>query len=276
MGIGWVVTDPDGYEVERYSKWEAWPYTGAGGEHEFIGGRFNLAKIGGYSISIALSMNPDNPVIVDTYTGWLCTVSEVPEAEFSLSRPYVPQAPVYPGTVIDIHCPVTMVAGETLDRLYAIVKIYEGSIWPGHGTLLSTKQTPFFTLAPGETKEVIIHRAAVAGTIDRRDVEVEIYRAGKLLIEDEWDDVYYVEEKPVEKYMLTVIVWGMYPGYVTVNGVTVTTTGSFYYDAGTTVTLTAVGGSFLRWIIDTEWQAYEVRTTTVTMNRDIEAIAGFE
>lgn len=277
MGINWVVTDPDGITVENYSKWEAWPYTGAGGEHEFIGGRFSLSKIGNYSISIALSMNPDSPVVVDRYTGLLCTVSEVPEAEFSLSQPYVPQAPVYPGTAIDIHCPVTMVSGEAQTRLYAIVKIYEGSFWPGHGILLLTKQTPFFSLAPGETKEVIIHRTAIAGTIDRRDVEVEIYLAGELLKGSEWDDTYYVEEKPVVKHMLMVTVYGMYPGYVTVTpGGKVTTTGSFHYDAGTRVTLTAVGGSFLRWIIDTEWQAYGVRTVTITMNRDMEAIAGFE
>ncbi|MBA7694027.1 hypothetical protein ES703_102627 [subsurface metagenome] len=200
-----------------------------------------------------------------------------PELEFSLTRPYVPQAPIYPGTAIDIHCPVTLVSGEAQTRLYAIVKIYEGSFWPGHGALLSTKQTPFFSLAPGETKEIIIRRTAIAGTIDRRDVEVEIYLAGELLKESEWDDIYYVEEKPVAKYMLTVTVYGMYPGYVTVTpGGKVTTTGSFYYDAGTRVTLTAVGGSFLRWIIDTEWQAYGVRTTTITMNRNMEAIAGFE
>ncbi|GAJ03715.1 unnamed protein product, partial [marine sediment metagenome] len=33
-----------------------------------------LDKPGTYKINIALSMNPSNPVIVDTYYGSLCTV----------------------------------------------------------------------------------------------------------------------------------------------------------------------------------------------------------
>ena len=84
MGITWIVYDPDGIVVEEYSAWEAWPYTGAGGEHEFIGGRFNLDKPGTYTITVALYMNPDIPEIVDSYYGTLCTVeAAVPEPEFS-------------------------------------------------------------------------------------------------------------------------------------------------------------------------------------------------
>ena len=81
MGIHWYVYDPDGVLVEEYAAWEAWPYTGAGDDHEFIGGRFNLDKVGTYTIKVYLSMNPDAPVIVDTYNGILCTT--VPECEFS-------------------------------------------------------------------------------------------------------------------------------------------------------------------------------------------------
>ena len=77
MGISWVVRGPDGRVVEEYSAWEAWPYTGAGSTHEFIGGRFNLDEVGTYTINIALSMNPDDPEIVDTYYGSLCTVTPV-------------------------------------------------------------------------------------------------------------------------------------------------------------------------------------------------------
>ncbi|GAI55562.1 unnamed protein product, partial [marine sediment metagenome] len=58
-----------------YSDWEAWPYTGAGKEHEFIGDRFNLNKTGGYRLEVSLMMNPDNPVVVDTYSGILCAVA---------------------------------------------------------------------------------------------------------------------------------------------------------------------------------------------------------
>lgn len=81
MGIYWIVKDPDGLVVEEYFAWEMWPYTGAGKEHEFIGGRFDLNKPGTYTINAGLLMNPDNPTYVDTYYGSLCTV--VPESEFS-------------------------------------------------------------------------------------------------------------------------------------------------------------------------------------------------
>ena len=83
MGIWWQVKDPGGTVVEEYSAWEAWPYTGAGSAHEFIGGRFDLDKVGTYRINIALSMNPGNPVIVDTYYGNLCTVAAVLVPTFS-------------------------------------------------------------------------------------------------------------------------------------------------------------------------------------------------
>jgi len=78
MGISWIVRDPDGITVEEYSDWEDWPYTGAGKDHEFIGGRFNLNKRGTYLLDVGLIMNPDDPVIVDEYRGVLCTVVEAP------------------------------------------------------------------------------------------------------------------------------------------------------------------------------------------------------
>lgn len=83
MGISWFIYDPDGYEVERYSDWEFWPYTGPGREHGFIGGRFNLDKAGTYQIYVSLLMNPDAPIIVDVYYGNLCTVAPlVPSPQF--------------------------------------------------------------------------------------------------------------------------------------------------------------------------------------------------
>ena len=84
MGIYWIVKDPDGITVEEYSAWEAWPYTSPGSEHEFIGGRFTLGKVGTYTINAGLLMNPDAPVYVDIYYGTLCTVAAaVPSPEFS-------------------------------------------------------------------------------------------------------------------------------------------------------------------------------------------------
>ena len=76
LGITWDVRDPDGLLVERYTEWEMWPYTGAGGEHEFIGDRFDINKNGDWRITIELLMNPDSPVVVDSYDGVLCSVTE--------------------------------------------------------------------------------------------------------------------------------------------------------------------------------------------------------
>ncbi len=82
LGIYWIVKDPDGITVEEYYDWQAFS-TGPGDEHEFIGGRFNLDKVGTYDIQVGLLMNYDNPVYVDIYYGDLCTVAAaVPEPEF--------------------------------------------------------------------------------------------------------------------------------------------------------------------------------------------------
>ena len=85
MGIIWSVKDPEGYEVEHYSAWEAWPYNPPGGEHKFDGGRFDIDKPGVWTIEIALYMNHDDPVIVDSYTGTLCQV-EVIEYAGTISK----------------------------------------------------------------------------------------------------------------------------------------------------------------------------------------------
>ena len=76
LGIGWTVSDPDGVIVEEYGTWEAWPYTSPGGEHEFIGSRFDINKVGNYMIAIELRMNESDPVVVDSYVGVLCQVTE--------------------------------------------------------------------------------------------------------------------------------------------------------------------------------------------------------
>ncbi len=83
MGIYWIVKDRDGVTIQEYSAWEALPYTSAGSTHEFIGGSFDLNKVGTYTIDAALYMNPADPQIVDRYTGTLCSVTAVvPQPEF--------------------------------------------------------------------------------------------------------------------------------------------------------------------------------------------------
>lgn len=81
LGISWIVRDPDGLLVELYptNKDIEWSTTGAGHDHEFIGGRFEFFKEGIYTIDVSLFMNQDNPVVADSYDGALCTVVvEVP------------------------------------------------------------------------------------------------------------------------------------------------------------------------------------------------------
>jgi len=97
LGVHWTVKDPEGIVIENYEHWEMWS-TGPDDDHEFIGDRFDLNKEGIYTIAMDLLMNPDNPVIVDSYQGDLCTTTlEVPP-EFKLIQHTVyPYAYVHDG-----------------------------------------------------------------------------------------------------------------------------------------------------------------------------------
>ena len=116
--------------------------------------------------------------------------------DFDLTRPTVTPAEIFPGTEITLTCPVTSACTKE-QTATAKVKIYEGSFYAGHGALITTKTSTPFSIVPGQTYDVIVHHTAIAGTIDRRDVEVEVYVGGKLIKENEWDDVYYVIPPPV-------------------------------------------------------------------------------
>lgn len=72
--ISWVVKDPDGVTVESYS--DDGGTIGAEKDHEFIGGRFDINKTGNWTIAIGLFMNRADPVLVDSYEGVLCRVTE--------------------------------------------------------------------------------------------------------------------------------------------------------------------------------------------------------
>ena len=100
LGISWIVRDPDGLLVELYpeNKDIEWSDTGAGKDHEFIGGRFEFFKEGTYTIDVKLFMNPDDPVVVDSYDGPLCTTTtEVPTAFELLEETIYPYAYIYEG-----------------------------------------------------------------------------------------------------------------------------------------------------------------------------------
>jgi len=83
LGIHWIVREPptveypDGRVAQDYEDWEGWPNTSPGDDHEFISWeRFDINKPGDWTISIGLFMNQDDPVMVDSYDGVLCRVTE--------------------------------------------------------------------------------------------------------------------------------------------------------------------------------------------------------
>ena len=76
MGAKWDVIDPDDEIVDSYLDWEMFS-TGPGLEQGFVGNRFIIDKPGVWNILVQLLMNPADPVVVDSYVGILCVVTEV-------------------------------------------------------------------------------------------------------------------------------------------------------------------------------------------------------
>ncbi|GAH58049.1 unnamed protein product [marine sediment metagenome] len=79
MIISWVVREPptaeypEGRVAESYG--DDAGTIGAGQDHEFIGGRFDINKAGNWTIAIGLFMNRADPVLVASYEGILCVVT---------------------------------------------------------------------------------------------------------------------------------------------------------------------------------------------------------
>jgi len=117
------------------------------------------------------------------------------EIDFILAPPSVTPPTIIPGAFITIVCPITS-ACNTPQTIRARIIIYEGSWLPAHGSVITTKWSAPFTIAPGQTFNAIVNHYAVEGTIDRRDIEVEVYIVGEIVKEAEWDDVYYVAPGP--------------------------------------------------------------------------------
>ncbi|GAH24489.1 unnamed protein product, partial [marine sediment metagenome] len=112
LGLSWLIKDPDGNTVEEGTDWEGveilpeWlpgGYTGPGGQHHFIipPGALDYVefeKLGIYTMSIQLLMNPDDPVTVASYDGALCTVTiEVPPEYELIQHTVYPHAYIYEG-----------------------------------------------------------------------------------------------------------------------------------------------------------------------------------
>ena len=121
----------------------------------------------------------------------------MPELDFDLAKPWSSEASVDPGTPITLTCPVTSRCSATVNAQIR-VKIYEGSLFLGHGDQIAEYRSDIFEIRQNQTKNIVINHTTVEGTIDRRDVEVEVYVDSQLVKESEWDDVYYVTEVPPE------------------------------------------------------------------------------
>lgn len=140
MGVSWVVKDPDGIVVEEYSRWEMFA-TAPGDEQEFIGGRFDLDKPETYTLNAVLMMNPDNPVVVDSYDGDLCVVTTEPPPTYELLEETIyPYAYVYDGPhdggvfnfKSDPFTPASWIAGN-------FAAICEGEVLRTGGQVLETR-----------------------------------------------------------------------------------------------------------------------------------------
>ncbi|MDD4985212.1 MAG: hypothetical protein PHQ43_05400 [Dehalococcoidales bacterium] len=104
-----------------------------------------------------------------------------------------------PNTNIQITCPITSQSTGSA-RVKVKLLIYEGSVLPTHGTKLKEYLSAEKTIAPGAGASFVFSHTTIEGTIDRRDVGVEVqYWNGSTWVADgsnEWDDLYYV--RPTE------------------------------------------------------------------------------
>lgn len=126
LGIVWTVKDPDGVVVEEYVDWSYGH--GPGDDHEFIGDRFDMVKEGTYTIEVYLVMGTyDNPIVVDSYQGALCTVTlEIPPEYELIQDTVYPYAYVYDGdtelSIFTFTTPAFVPAGWAAEKFAAAVE----------------------------------------------------------------------------------------------------------------------------------------------------------
>src|SRR4030042_462935 len=100
-----------------------------------------------------------------------------------------------PNTNIQIPCPTTSRSTSNA-RVKVKLLIYEGSILPTHGTKLKEYISAEKTIAPGASASFVFSHTTEQGTIDRRDVGVEVqYWNGSTWVaggKEGWGGLYYV------------------------------------------------------------------------------------
>lgn len=78
MGMEWEIHDPDGILVERFSTGSPWIVINPNNSVSFTGAAHAFNKLGVYTITAKLYLNEAAPLLVDRYSGELCTVVSVP------------------------------------------------------------------------------------------------------------------------------------------------------------------------------------------------------
>jgi len=158
---------------------------------EFFG-ELNFEEVGEYKIHAEAYPSPLRMLPSLAKTEPVSFLVGKPGIRFTLEMPTVsPPGTVEPFTDITISCPVTSDCDKAYDITVKCI-IYEGSFWPGHGDKLAEYTSDITPISPGETKTFDFSRRTVAGTIDRRDVEVQVFIGESKVKSSEWDDVYYV------------------------------------------------------------------------------------
>jgi hypothetical protein len=128
---------------------------------------------------------------------WNVFTTKTPGIDFAFGDRTANPSTVAPGGEVTINIPVTYrSAASGAVSASAKVLIYEGSALPGAGKPLASIDVPAFSITPNETHNVAVKYVATAGTIDRRDVGIEIYVAGQKVKDGQWDDVFYVSGSP--------------------------------------------------------------------------------
>ena len=197
--------------------------------------------------------------------------------DFMIQRPVPSKTQAVPWENISLIVPITSKLSSTVSAFIKII-IYEGSIWPGHGTKI-VDYSGWLTFAPYQTHNVFTWHLTVEGTIDRRDVGVEVYVNNILNTSAEFDDVFFVEAEPVPdlKVLAFEILGEKAGGFIAFKPPPIDFEG--HYIKGTVVNLTALvnpGFAFIMWRgeVDNPLSTSLYNTVTMSENRLVKAEFG--
>ena len=109
---------------------------------------------------------------------------------YTIDKPFVYPESADPGPVL-IKIPVTSLVSYYTEVIVQM-RIFEGSILPGSGSLLDT-QSQTVGLHPSTKTDVsFMHTSSIVDSQERRDIEVSVWQGNTEYIEKSWDDIFYV------------------------------------------------------------------------------------